>query len=456
MKRKMSGMGAALLQGTWDPDMEMLPPIVNALLYFEKAPEVSAIANAVEHHLWPCHRFSSTMQDGNWIPGSQEMDRSYHFQEIEVSGEPAIVDIVNRVMMEDINMSHPAWQFITYRSPPSSRSAVLFRCHHSIGDGLGLLFAMSPLLGCQDGDPMSKVPLPNSMLPASARKSPTAADASNKVSRPRAGDCCASACAFCSGAMVPLTVKSDSDLVLNAALKDRVPFLKFNKQRVYTRLPPISMSRISAVRKNHSCSVNDALMAALTGALRRYGAEQGDPLLKGDGQSLEFKSMLMIALPRPLDENDYAGSLCNNMLFASCPLPIDESSPDRRMGRVIEACEKLKSKAYMGGLVGLTNFLQSAAPSSVLRKAASEVFSKHSLLVTNVPGMTCPVWFPREGGETMQEIQMVFPNVVTQFSLLSYNGSVHGNIVADPALFADPELFGRMWVEEFEILSEIA
>jgi len=261
--------------------------------------------------------------------------------------------------------------------------------------------------------------------------------------------------AFLRGALLPVSAKPDSELSINPPLAERTPFQPFNGRRVMTRFPPVPMASVKAVTARYGCSVNDAVMAALTGALRRYGLEvRGDARLQAGAGALEFKTMLMIGLPRPINEQDLASSLCNNMLFASCPLPIDEPTAHGRLQRTMAACANLKSKAYMTGLTGVTNFLKGIAPDSILRKAVAETMCKHTLLVTNMPSPTVPITCPKDGGEVIREIQMVFPNAITQISLISYNGNVHGNIVADDSLFPDPAALGRIWLSEFAILGE--
>lgn len=201
--------------------------------------------------------------------------------------------------------------------------------------------------------------------------------------------------------------------------------------------------------------MNDIFLAALTGALRRYGAEvRGDDRLRGAGGNLEFKTMLMIGLPRKVDENNHMGALVNNMLFASCPLPIGAPTPEERVQRTVLACRGLKSQAYMSGLIGFTNFVKGAAPKSFLRKSVAEYFSKHSLLVTQVPSATVPTTFPKGTGEVISEVQMVFPNIIPQVSIISYNGVVNANIVADPELFPEIDRVGSFWASELSLLAE--
>ena len=47
---------------------------------------------------------------------------------------------------------------------------MLIHLHHALGDGLGLLFATSPLMGVKEGHPLAQIPLPRAVLPDFARK----------------------------------------------------------------------------------------------------------------------------------------------------------------------------------------------------------------------------------------------------------------------------------------------
>lgn len=265
--------------------------------------------------------------------------------------------------------------------------------------------------------------------------------------------CCNGVRMFFRAALSILIVRPDSELKLNPPLRDRTPFLPFSGRRIYARLPPVSMHTIKAVRDRHGCTVNDVVLAALTGALRNYCAtDLGDTRLQGNPH-LEFKSFLMIGLPRAVDPSDPSVSLRNSILFASCPLPIDGPTAESRLVRVMAACSNMKSASYLMGLSLTTKTLARLAPPALFRKAVSEAMSKHSCLITSVPFPTVPVRWPRQKGETIKEVQMVFPNCIPQFSIVSYYGFVYGNLVADPELIPDGAAFGRRWVSEFEVLA---
>lgn len=448
----MTPMARTLEAGGFPADANMVDPIINVLLFFDSLPPASAWAREFETHLYPAFRFNSRMDNGYWVQ-AQGYDAAYHFPEVAVRDEAAIDAYVQGSFLEGLDKTRPPWKVVLLSAPAPSRSAAWFRMHHSIGDGLGLLFAMSPMFGCEGGDMLSKVPLPPALLPPWARQAETAAAAPKP--KPRRG-CGEGIRKFGRGLGVALLAKPDSELSINPPLSERTPYIKFNGNRALARFPPVEMSLVHQARKKHGCSVNDVLMAALTGALRRFGAEvNGDERLKGDaGETLECKALMLIGLPRPIDPSDMAGSISNRHLYASLPLPVHESDPAGRVKEIMRSTDALKSRPYISGLSCFIDGVNLVAPKFLLRKAVGETFSKHSLIVTSVPAPTAPMTFPRDGDEAqvIREVQMVFPNMTSQVSIITYGGFVHANIVADPALFPRPQELGRLWAEEFAAL----
>jgi len=493
----------------------MFEPYVTALLWFEKAPELDAITAAFEKYAWPCFRFHSCIEGNKWIRRHEMMDIAYHFEEKHMDDESDIDKFAMMTQLSALDDSYPRWKvFILHVH--SGRAAVCLHIHHSIGDGLGLLFALSPMIGVEGGNPLATVPLPNSVLPPSVRNAKRVAKAAavTKEETDRAS-CCeedkslfdpgltnaasdaeqaangqaqadavqatqtasandeatsapqrksmlsrldmgmtSSIRSYMRGAFTPLATGYDSELTINEPLSKRKPYLPFNGNRAFTRFPPVPMAAVKAVREKYGCSMNDAVMGAIAGALRRYAIEvKDDQVLEANGKSVECKSMVMLALPRPVDEDNLTSALCNKMLFASLGMPVGEPSPEKRMERIVLGCNNLKSKSYMSGLVGFTNFITKVAPKKILNKAAAETFSKHSLLVTNVPATAVPATWPAEGGSPIQAMSVVIANVMPQISMISYNGDVHASIVADPDLIPDAGKLGQFFLEEFDILA---
>jgi len=212
------------------------------------------------------------------------------------------------------------------------------------------------------------------------------------------------------------------------------------------------MSSVKKVREKHGCTVNDAIMAALAGALRKYGAEElKDPLLiDNSSRPVECKSFMLLGLPRPIDEKDASKSLANNILTPVFRIPIDEPTATGRLRRTVAMCENLKSMAYIMGIKLTTKLITGVAPTSLMRSIASEAISKGTANVTCLPLPSVPFKF---GGVECKEVQCIFVNNIPQISLLTYNGNIYWNIVHDPALIPNAALLGDHFLAEFAELA---
>ena len=192
---------------------------------------------------------------------------------------------------------------------PSEQSALVIHAHHALGDGLGMLFAMSPMLGVEGGNPLSTVPLPNIVLPPFARK-PAAQQSERNPAR--SSRCNACGCVvnafksigkFCKGFFVMPLSGHDTEISINEPLEKRTPFLPFSGKRQLTRFPVVPLTLIKKARDNHNCTLNDVVMASVTGALRKYCLE--DPT-----RMLQLHSCCsVLASPSPA-ENAATSMLC--------------------------------------------------------------------------------------------------------------------------------------------------
>lgn len=456
-KRKLTPNGRGWFTGIHVPASRMPEPTISALVFYDRPPEKVALIGMLEQHIWPLYRFSSCVHDGYWVPVADKMDRSYHVSEREVSSEADINSYVQSVMAAPLDHSHPLWTATILRSK-LGRSALLLRVHHVISDGLGLLFAFLPVMECDVGNVLDTIPLPSNLKGQSAKS--VTRRRGEMPRRSFLGKMCdllhgsfANTRMFLRGVLSLLIVKADSEIKINTPIAQRTPFLPFSGRHVYTPMPPVPMDRVKALRAKHGCTVNDAIMAALSGAIRRYCIEDlGDPLLRS-AHVLDCKAIMLLGLPRPVDPNDPGVSLANNIVTPMFKLPIDDPLPVGRLHRTIKMCDDLKSAAYLAGIQLTTNFILKIAPVSVMRSLASEGIAKCTCNVSNLPLPSVPI---RAFGEEVKEFQFLFVNNIPQVSLISYNGFVYWNIVADPELIPDPTALGRKFLEEIEVLAAAA
>jgi len=444
-RRKLSPFGKKWLTGWHKPQARVPEPTITAVVYFEELPVFEQIISHVEEHLWPITRFNSVATPAGWQTPEGPMDKAYHFTRLEASSETDIDAHVNAVMTFPLDHSRPLWT-LTCIYCSHGRSALIIRLHHSIGDGLGMIIATLPLFEIEGGgDILDKLPLPAILKGRKPAVTPTATGEGflRRI-------CCGfgrSVTAFVRGCLMLVVVTPDTELKINTPLVERTPFLQCSGSSVYTRLKTASLAEINTVRHRHHCTVNDVIMAAFAGALRRYCVEDLlDPAFQGSQtrKVIECKTFLMMALPRPIDEKDKNVSLRNSFITPLYKLPVNEATPGGRLARCISLIKDLKCRAYMAGLKFGTD-MGSCAPSFVTQKIASELISKATSCFTNLPMATVPL---RLLGKEVKEFQVVFVNPIPQFSMVTYNGAVFWNVVADPAVIPDPRALGEYFCSE--------
>jgi hypothetical protein len=96
--------------------------------------------------------------------------------------------------------------------------------------------------------------------------------------------------------------------------------------------------------------------------------------------------------------------------------------------------------------------INTLAPPRVLGTTAQQLFSRHTLVFSNVPGPAHPVYV---GGCRVLAIQPVFPNLIPQVLCISYDGQLYMSIAVDPTAVPDPGRLGRLYLDELETLKAL-
>ena len=168
------------------------------------------------------------------------------------------------------------------------------------------------------------------------------------------------------------------------------------------------------------------------------------------GEHLEGMS-LRATVPVNLRPLEHARKLGNHFGLVFLDLPVGESNPLRRLERVADCMNQLKSSRQAIVAYGLLAAL-GVAPQPV-QELALELFSrKASAVATNVPGPQQPLYM---AGCTLRDIMFWVPqtgSIGLGLSILSYRGKVHFGLITDARLIPDPDGVVRRFGEEFEKL----
>jgi len=170
-------------------------------------------------------------------------------------------------------------------------------------------------------------------------------------------------------------------------------------------------------------TVNDVVLAVVTGALRTFLISRGRHT-----EGVELRALVPVSV-RVEDEKGEGG---NRLVVMRGPLPVYIADPVQRLRFVSQAMDGLKeSKQALGAevIAGVQNF----APPTLLAQASRLNFSTRlfNLIVTNIPGPQFPLYVL--GREMLEAYPVAFlpENHALDIAIMSYNGQMNFGLLGD-------------------------
>ena len=200
------------------------------------------------------------------------------------------------------------------------------------------------------------------------------------------------------------------------------------------------LALVKDVAHAHGGTVNDLLLAAVTGGLRALLLARGTPV---DGLTL------YASVPVALRAGAATAALGNQVGLMVVPLPVGEPDPVQRLQQITQATterkrrpERLASLRPVGSL-------------TILR--ALNRYSRHQhivdLFVTNVPGPKRPLYLLSARLLEAFPVVQVAGNVPLSVAALSYDGQLNIGIQSDPDGLPDLDVFADGLRRSLEELS---
>ena len=209
---------------------------------------------------------------------------------------------------------------------------------------------------------------------------------------------------------------------------------------------PMALDHIKKVGKAiKTATLNDVLIATVTGAMRRYLKTRNTPV-----NELDLRVTVPVNIRKPGTEFE----LGNKFSLVFLPLPVHLEDPVLRLKEVKQRMDRLKKSPdpYINfGLLSSIGYL----PPGIAKKAAALFGNKASGVLTNVPGPRQPLYF---AGKQIDKFMFWVPrsgHIGLGISILSYNNKVIVGISSDEGLMPDPEVLLEGFEDEFNHLLEL-
>lgn len=348
---------------------------------------------------------TSLLGGARWVedPGFAPED---HVFTHHVRGRERFATLVSHLMAQPLDLARPPWELHVITGLAGGRFAVMAKLHHSLCDGMKAVG-----LGLQLFD-ASRLSIP---------------DVPEQPSR----------------SMIPSIpslrgIKDTLDIASSVLMNTRPPTLNSPVLTASTRPRRVVMSRLDLadvhrIRRAHGGTVNDVLLALVTGALRHWLSAHDSA-----GPTSVVRALIPVN-QRSRSGDAASGNQISGFLVA---LPVGEPDPLARLRSVREQMESAKAAGPDRG-AGALPLLADKVPPLVHRLAAPVAARCAPLLfdtlVTSVPLPSVPLALDGAALCEMYPVAPVAPGHAVGVALSVYRSSVHVCINTNQSWMSDAQ-----------------
>ncbi len=365
-----------------------------------------------------------------WVD-DPHLNLSYHVRKTALpapGSEEQLRALAGRVLAQQLDRDKPLWEIWVVEGVEGGRFALICKTHHALVDGISgvdimtVLFDLSPDPHKPDEPERRWLPAPTpsrtqllseallerATVPTEIVRSVRAVFRAPRQIAEGVRDSLAGV-----GAMAWAGIKPAPPSPYNCRIG---PHRRFTWVRT-------NLDDIKAIKNSLGGTVNDVVLATVSGALGKHLHRRGETL-----SGRELKAMVPVSVRA--DEN--RGALGNQVAAMMAPLPIWCEDAVRRLQLVNEAMGGLKDSGQAVGAQVLTR-LTGFAPPTIMAQASRLMARQRmfNLVVTNVPGPQVPLYLM---GHELRDFFPMVPLVRNQalgVAIMSYNGQMNFGLVGD-------------------------
>jgi diacylglycerol O-acyltransferase / wax synthase len=368
-------------------------------------------------------------------------DIKNHVREVTLKhgSDAELKTLAGKILSKVMDRQHPLWDLTWVHGLKNNRSALIFRLHHCLADGIAGVGIMNVLM---DASPVAprlpkrklrlRVPPPKDVVTSIASGFLDSYAAFVQRMLGGMGDVSSMAERFAANGG---GLAADEFKQLLPELSASTERLRFN---VLYRGPQkfawaeIPLAEVKAIKQTCGTSVNDVILALVTATIRRYVEAHGDRV-KG--------RLLRMMVPVNLRGNDSPGELGNRISLVPVTVPLDIRDPRKLLAAVHRRTEFLKG-AHAAEVVSLAGGLLSLLPTTaqtVGGQVLSQVpFTPFNMVCTNVPGPQYPLYLLGHKMVACYPYVPVGGEMALNCAILTYDGAAYFGFSGD--VYAVPDL----------------
>lgn len=414
------------------------PVDIAVLLTFDGPVDFDLLKKTVGERLLRYRRFRQRIVESKAHVGTPawEDDPSFsldrHVRRVPL-GDATLPDRIGALLGHPLPMDRPLWEMLLVEASGGGNTLVA-RLHHCIADGFALVRVMlgmaddaGKVLSPGDGHDPAHASLGHRLLEE-------AGEIRHHPSHVRS---------LATGA--GRTVASLTHLVTMPYDRDSLLRKPLTGRRRVAWSSGIPLARVKEIGHRIGGTVNDVLMSALTGAVRR------ELELGGDALREPVRAIIPVNLRPVRSIEEMQPVLGNRFGLVFLDLPVHVADPAARLVELKRGMDAIKKSRDAVAAFGILTAL-GASPGAV-ESVVSRIFArKGSLVATNVPGPKQPLWF---AGREITGVMFWVPHPAKLglgLSILSYAGKIAIGVRTDVGVHSDPGAFVRAFEEEMDAL----
>lgn len=374
-----------------------------------------------------------------------DFDLAYHVTRTSLPdgvGFEGVVAAAEHMAMTPFDRNRPPWEVMLVEGLPEGRAAYLLKMHHSTTDGMGGVQLFDALMRRgRDGDPERPEPaLPRDEVPIT----PFSALTRQVEGDLRAVRGAVGGVGSLVGGVLRDPLGRAKGAVEYASSLTRVladpeapgsPLLAPRSASCRMLALDVPFASLRAAGKAAGFSLNDAYIAALLGAYRRYHEHMGEPV-----------AAIPMAIPVSVRKGGDAGG-GNKIATIRMSGPVATADPVERMTMISELVRRGRSEPAADNVEAVSGLL-ARLPAPLMTAVAGGVTKGNDLQASNVPGLGDEVYL---AGARMERWYPYAPRpgCAAMISLLTHGDTCCVGANLDPASFTDIDLFQQCLIDGF-------
>lgn len=363
-------------------------------------------------------------------------------------GTPAqLKELAGHLLSMPLDRSCPLWEMFVIDGLSDGGFAVLSKTHHCLWDGVSGADVHAILL---DDSPEPSTVIPETWEPG---PEPTFVELALDAATDRVSEAVDAGRSLVRAATHPLQTARDAiatarglSTLANSVLRPspRSPLntsIQGRRRYAFTTAP---LDRAKAIGKRAGGSVNDVVLAAVGGALRRWMIGRGV-------RPTDLDVMVPVSL------RDDGPGVGNRVAMLVVPVAASERDPRRRLERMAEAMRERKASGAIAAGQVVADLAGFAPPLVVAELTRlQQVNRAFNLLVTNIPGPPMPLYLC---GRRLRHLYPQAPLAANQalaVAVMSYDATLCFGLLGDRDAMHDLDAFEHFLEESLAELEVLA